>query len=200
MMLCIGLTGGVASGKSSIAGLFADLGAALISADHIARQITEPGQNALAAIEQHFGHTIILEDGRLNRRKLREVILNDDTQRNWLEQLLHPIIRAKIVEAIAQITHHPYCIVEIPLLKNRQDYPYLQRILMVKSDRKTQVLRLIERDNCSISDAEKLIDTQEKSLISNEFIDDVIINNLSLELIKKEIEVLHLKYLQLAVI
>ena len=114
LMYCVGLTGTIASGKSTALAYFAELGIATLSADAIARQITTTNAAVLLAIRNYFGDCVFLPSGELNRRALRAIIFSDPQQRQWLEKLLHPLIKQQIQEEIKKITT-PYCVIEIPL-------------------------------------------------------------------------------------
>lgn len=195
-MYCIGLTGSIASGKSTVASLFAKKGIDIINADHIARALVDPDQPALNEIIHHFGTTVLTPDGELNRRHLRELIINDPSARLWLENLLHPLIRKKIQLDIEQCKS-PYCIIEIPLLTNKSDYPWLNRILLVLADTEQQITRLMARDHCSREQACAFLSTtraddeKRKSIANDVFINDGAINKL-----QKKVDILHAQYVE----
>ena len=197
-MYCFGLTGSIASGKSTVAKIFSQLGIDIISADHIAKALVQPNQPALEKIIQHFGPSITLDNGELNRRHLRELIINNPEDRLWLENLLHPLIRETIQQDIFDCKS-PYCIIEIPLLTSTLNYPYLNRVLLILATPEQQVTRIQTRDKCSKQQASALLETtrieDEKRL---KIADDVIVNDGSLEVLQQQVLALHAKYLLVA--
>jgi dephospho-CoA kinase len=196
-MYCIGLTGNIASGKSTINQLFKELGVTVISADYAARELTNIHQPALKAIKEHFGLEIINNSGELNRPALREKIFSNPEQRIWLERLLHPLIRQYIRDKI-QESDSPYTLVEIPLLNDRAAYPYLNRVLLVIANSQEQIERVMARDHCSRKHAEAILAIQSNEETKRKFADDIIYNDGSLKDLTKKIEILHHQYLQLA--
>ena len=194
-MYCIGLTGSIASGKSTVAAHFAQLGIDVISADHISRTLVNRDQPALQEITRHFGKSVLTQSGELNRRHLRELIINNANERVWLENLLHPLIREKIKQDIAHCKS-AYCIIEIPLLTNKSVYPYLNRILLVLADPEQQITRIMARDHCSRDQASALLattraDDDKRRLIA----DDIVVNDASMSLLQIQAEQLHAQYL-----
>ena len=175
-MRCIGLTGQIASGKSTVAQYFAQKGYKIISADQIAKQLTQQNQPAWHMICEHFGESILQENGELNRKKLRDIILADSEQKQWLEHLLHPIIRAQIKQ---QICTNPdaHLLVEIPLLKNRKDYPELTHVITILSNEDLKIKRLMQRDHCTYASAKKLLSIQPVETIYRNIADTLIFNN-----------------------
>ncbi|MBA2656087.1 MAG: dephospho-CoA kinase [Tatlockia sp.] len=197
-MFCVGLTGTIASGKSTVTQLFKNLGVTIISADEAARELTKADQPALIAIEKYFGKAFISTSGELDRKALRQAIFSNPQQRIWLEQLLHPLIRQYIQAQLEQGVK-PYAIVEIPLLKARDDYPYLDRVLLITSPSKLAIERLMLRDNCSEAQAETILALQvAESAERSKFVDDLIENSDTLVELSIKIEKLHGLYLQLA--
>ncbi len=197
-MYCIGLTGSVASGKSTVAANFARLGIEVISADHIARALVNRNQPALQQIVHHFGQTVLLPNGELNRRHLRELIVNNAIERRWLEDLLHPLIRRQIEQDI-QHCKSPYCMIEIPLLTDTSAYPYLDRVLLVLADPEQQIIRMMARDHCSRDQACALLETtradnDKRRAIAN----DMVMNNDTPEALHNKIMALHTQYLSQA--
>lgn len=190
-MYCVGLTGSVACGKSTVASLFQAKGVDIISADKIAKELVEPNQPAFKAIITYFGQEIRTQDGRLNRRLLRTIITSNADDRIWLENLLHPLIRKKIEQDIQHCTSR-YCIIEIPLLTDRSAYSYLNRIILVEADSKTQIERLMMRDNCSKEQAIALLATslahdKQRHAIA----DDYLINNGTIKTLQQQVSKLH---------
>ncbi|STX28932.1 dephospho-CoA kinase [Legionella beliardensis] len=197
-MFCVGLTGNIGSGKSTAISIFKSLGAAVIIADDIAKELTMPNQPAFKLIKEHFGAQIITETGQLNRAQLRTIIFNHAEERIWLENLLHPLIRKQIMINVFN-SQGPYAVIEIPLLYSRIDYPYLDRILVILADFKTQLARILQRDLCTEEQALAILATQSNETLRRELADDIVINDNSLEQLQHDIRKLHGKYLQLAI-
>jgi dephospho-CoA kinase len=197
MVYCVGLTGNIASGKSTVAGLFAQRRIDVISADQISRQLTQQGKPAYQAILAYFGKEILLPQGELNRALLRERITTDPAARQWLEQLLHPLIRAGILSAV-DACHSPYCIIEIPLLTDKRHYPYLQRILLVTASEAVQIERVMQRDHCSRAQAQAMLALQPNNALRLTLYDDQIINDAGLDALEDAVELLHKQYLCLS--
>ncbi|MBA3535227.1 MAG: dephospho-CoA kinase [Tatlockia sp.] len=197
-MFCVGLTGNIASGKSTVSQFFKNKGIVIISADEAAHELTKINQPALIAIEQHFGKEFIKPSGELNRLALRETIFSDTKQRIWLEQLLHPLIRQYMQKKLHE-SLGPYAIVEIPLLKKREDYPYLDRILLVFASHEQVIERVIERDKSNRAQVEAILAVQTREDSSRrKLADDIINNDGSIADLAKKIEILHCQYLQFA--
>ncbi len=197
-MLIVGLTGGIGSGKSTVARLFADKGIPIIDADIIARNITEVGEPALIAITEHFGIEVITKDGNLDRGKLRAIIFQKPTERQWLEQLLHPIIREKITQQLAVLSASnnkaPYCIVVIPLLLETEPYPFIDRVLVVDAPEHLQIARVGTRDQTIAAGAKAIVDTQLGRDERLKRADDVIVNDGTLADLVPQIDKLHNQY------
>lgn len=196
-MFIVGLTGGIGSGKSVIANLFADLGVPVIDADIIAREITTPGKTATITIEKHFGNTVINPDGTLDRAAIREHIFNHSDEKEWLENLLHPLIRTTMIDNINQL-ENPYCIAVIPLLAETKFFDFLNRILVVDTEEEIQIKRAMTRDKLSRREAIKMIHAQAKRAERLAIAHDVIHNNGALDELRLPVEKLHQQYLQLA--
>lgn len=195
MVFCVGLTGSIASGKSTVSAFFAGFGADVISADKIALALTQINQPAYAHIVEHFGSEVVHQDGTINRKRLREIIFSQPEQRKWLEELLHPLIReqlAKYVEHSKKI----YCVIEIPLLLDKAHYPYLNQILVVTAPQEVQIRRVIERDQCTLEQALAILEAQPQLSQHLQFANDIIVNDLNLSELKQAVEHLHHKYLQ----
>lgn len=197
MVFCIGLTGAIATGKSLVTGLFAQKGIAIISADNLAKMLLMPNQPALNQIRSYFGESIMTATGTLDRPRLRELIFNHPTQRKWLEALLHPLIRSAILESI-QSVKSAYCVIEIPLLSSRADYPYLNRILLVLADSTIQLQRAMARDHCSLAQAKQIMDAHPSDDQRVKIADDIILNNGSIDTLASHVDALHLMYLKLS--
>ena len=193
-MYCVGLTGRIASGKSTVAELFSALNVDIISADQIAKQITQPGEPAFIQILSHFGHSLLTTKGTLDRKALRDEIFNAPSERIWLEQLLHPLIRENIENAI-QHCKGRYCIIEIPLLNDKKTYPYLDRILLVEAKHAQQIQRIMDRDHCTDIQAEAILNSQLNDSHYRNLADDIIINNGTIIDLKLQVHRLHTDYL-----
>lgn len=192
-MLVIGLTGGIGSGKSTVATLFADKGIHVIDTDQLSRDLTQPGQPALQQIVNQFGADILLADGKLDRAKLRAIIFSDEKKRRWLEQLLHPLIRVAMEQQIATSTS-PYCILVIPLLFETPPNPLIQRVLVVDAPEYLQIARTKERDNTHEDAVQTILDTQISREKRLKLADDVIYNHGSLLDLTEQVDRLHKFY------
>ena len=195
--LRIGLTGGIASGKSTVADMFADKGIPVIDTDVIAREIVRPGQPALADIEQEFGADVIGDDGTLRRRYLRELVFNDDHKRRRLEEILHPRIRDAAVRQ-AERAGGPYQIIVVPLLAGSPMQKLMDRVLVVDASENTQLERLLQRDTESVQQARRIIAAQASREDRLAIADDVIVNDGSITETAARVAELHGKYLDLA--
>ena len=195
-MLVVGLTGGIGSGKSTVANLFAEHGAPIIDTDQVARELTYPGEPALTEIITHFGKRLLQEDGTLNRAMLRELIFSDEKQRAWLENLLHPLIRKKTQEKVQSFSA-PYCIIVIPLLIETGPYPFINRILVVDAPEAMRIQRIQQRDKTSVTSIDAIFKAQtnvEKRFAAAQ---DIIFNQGSLESLREQVEKLHQLYMSL---
>lgn len=192
----VGLTGGVASGKSTVALAFADLGAAVIDSDRIAREIVAPGQPALAEIVAAFGPGIVGEDGQLDRKSLREHIFSDSSRRAMLESILHPRIAAEL-DARADAADGPYQVLEIPLLLETGMQTQVDRVLVVDCPVDSQIRRLIERDGGTADDARRIVDAQTSRERRLAAADDVIVNDFSVDSLRRSVRALDRNYRRL---
>ena len=178
--LRIGLTGGIASGKSTVADMFAELGVPVIDTDVIAREVVQPGEPAIEEIRERFGVAVINADGHLNRAAMRKTIFEDDAARLDLEAILHPRIGEQ-VRRQADAAGGPYQLIVVPLLVGSTLREYVDRILVVDCDEKTQIQRLLKRDSESIEQAQKILDSQASRQERLAIADDVIRNDQSLD-------------------
>ena len=201
MTYVVGLTGGIGSGKSTIAELFAELGVPIIDADLVARQVVEKGSPLLAEIVAHFGPEILLEDGALDRAALREKVFNHESEKQWLNQLLHPAIRHEMLRQLAA-QRMPYCIFMVPLLIENKLTALCQRVLVVDVSEQTQLTRASQRDNNQLPLIKNIMQSQVSRLVRLQHADDVINNDAdlseSLPQLKQKVLDLHHHYLQLA--
>lgn len=196
-MFVVGLTGGMGSGKSTVAALFHEKGVPIIDADEVARKVTQPGEPVLKEIIKIFGSDILSSDECLDRSKLRKLIFANEIQRKKLEQLLHPLIRAEMksrIEALAA----PYCIAMIPLLLETVPNPLIQRILVVDTSEESQMTRTTTRDKTSRENIEAILKIQINRTKRLELADDVIINDDGFEQLLPQVDKLHEFYLSLA--
>jgi dephospho-CoA kinase len=193
-MQVIGLTGGIASGKSAAADYFATLGVPVIDADLIARELVEPGQPALEKICQRFGQAILLENGELNRAAMRESIFNDAQARHDLEAILHPLIRGVITERLSALDAC-YCIVVIPLLAESGNWEMLDRKLVIDCPEPLQLQRLQQRDQLDLEEAKRILNAQASREQRKAIADDIVDNSHDLAHLQNAIEKLHEKYL-----
>ena len=189
----IGLTGGIASGKTTVADNFAELGLPVIDTDVIARQIVWPGGPALDEIRERFGDSVIDESGELNRSAMRELIFSDDEQRLALENILHPKIGAE-TRRQSTVAGGDYQVIVVPLLVGSPLLQFVDRVLVVDCDENTQVERLLARDAESIQQARKIISAQPSRDERLAIADDIISNNHGLAEIKQQVLLLDKKY------
>ena len=183
----VAVTGGVASGKSAVTGYFDDLGITVADADIAARTVVEAGQPALQEIAACFGSKLIIQ-GQLNRQALRELIFNNADAKKNLESITHPRIRQLLVQE-SQAATSAYAIVAIPLLAeaSKNDYAWINRILVVDADRKIQKSRLLKRDNITESLADKMLDAQASRAERLAVADDVISNMHDVDALKSSV-------------
>jgi dephospho-CoA kinase len=195
--LVVGLTGGIGSGKSTVAKYFADLGAEIIDTDKLARSLTQPGQAAYESIVKKYGAKILLPDQKLNRRALREIIFEDATQRVWLEKLLHPLIRAES-QRLAAESNAPYCMIVIPLLFESAPNVFIKRILVVDAPETLQVERTCVRDNLNALQVDIVMQTQVSREQRLNGADDIIYNDKGPENLMPQVLKLHELYLSIS--
>jgi len=194
--LRIGLTGGIASGKSTIAELFAELGAVVVDTDVIAREVVMPGQPGLSEVRQAFGESVIGDDGMLDRAALRQLVFADDDRRKQLEAILHPRIQEEAVRQ-ADAASGAYQIIVVPLLAESPLKSFVDRILVVDCDEETQMRRLLERDAESEDQAQRILAAQASRKERLTIADDVIMNDDSLDAARSQVAALHNFYLSL---
>lgn len=194
-MYVIGLTGGIGSGKTTVANLFAKLGITIIDTDQLAREVIDHA--ALQKIIAQFGPEILAKDGSLDRGKLRALVFSDAEKRLWLEQLLHPLILDKMQQKIEAV-ESPYCIAVIPLLFETNPNPIINRILVVDATENQQIDRTRIRDGLSREDIELILKAQVPRQHRLTKANDVIYNHGDLSDLKKEVDKFHQIYLSLA--
>ena len=192
----LGLTGGIGSGKSAAADAFVGLGIEAIDADHAARWVVEPGRPALEHIVDRFGDDVLQADGQLNRAALREHIFAEPEQRQWLEGLLHPLIRAEIKQFLAA-AQSPYAILVSPLLIESGQHQIVQRVLVVDVPAEVQLTRALQRDQVSEAQLRAIMQVQLKRDERLQYADDVLCNVADKAALQQEVARLHDYYLTL---
>jgi dephospho-CoA kinase len=158
-MFVVGLTGGIGCGKSAVSERLAEKNIPIIDADVVAREVVAPGEPALDAIGKRFGESVLLEDGCLNRPKLREIVFADEKQRVWLEQLLHPIIRDRILEKLENL-ESLYAVLASPLLLETDQHLLVNHVVVVDAPEERQIERTAARDNTSEDQVRAIIAAQ----------------------------------------
>jgi dephospho-CoA kinase len=194
----IALTGGIGSGKSSVAAIFKELGAAIIDTDEIAHQLTAPGQPGARAINEQFGSGYLREDGALDRDRMRKLAFSDPAAKKDLEAILHPMIRAG-VDAAVKAAHAPYVVIVVPLLLETGAYRELaQRVLVIDCSEEQQIARVMRRNALAADAVRAIIASQVSSAERLKHADDIIRNETSLAALRAEVVALHREYLELA--
>ena len=193
----VGLTGGIGAGKTAVSDRFAGRGITIIDADLCAREVVKPGTAALSQIKAHFGETLILDNGELNRVKLRELVFTNPSHQMWLNNLLHPLIRERMLAQI-ETACSAYCVLVVPLLLENNMQSLVNRILVVDVDVAEQVRRVVTRDDTSEALVHSIIATQIERNSRLKLADDIIDNRCSLEQLDNQVSQLHEQYLILA--
>lgn len=195
MAFVIGLTGGIASGKTTVANLFKQqFKIDIVDADIVAREVVEPGTPGLNAIVEHFGADIVRDVQALDRAKLREKIFSNPEEKAWLNGLLHPMIREKMIEDLEQVTSD-YALLVVPLLVENKLDSLCDRVLVVDVDPQTQISRTVKRDNVSEEQANAILASQASREQRLALADDVVKNNPDDPDLLLQITDLHEKYL-----
>lgn len=197
MTLILGLTGGIGSGKSAASQWFEAQGICVVDADIVAREIVEKGQPALAQIQLAFGHWVLLDNGELDRKALRDHIFKIPAARQQLEAITHPAIRHSIIEQLAK-ADSPYSILVSPLLFETNQYRLTQRTLLIDASVELQIQRASQRDGQSIEQIEKIIQIQMSRDKKLALADDIVINDGHLDHLYAQLETLHQSYLKLS--
>jgi dephospho-CoA kinase len=195
--LRIGLTGGIASGKSAVARRFIELGVPVIDADESSRSVVAPGQPGLSQVIKAFGSGVLNANGELDRQALRNLIFADDSRRRDLEAILHPLIRADM-ERQALTAIGPYLVLAIPLLVEGGVTDRVDRILVVDVDEAVQLQRLMVRDSHSLAQARAILAAQANRASRLKVADDVLVNSGTVPELRQAVDRLHLRYLSLA--
>jgi dephospho-CoA kinase len=195
--LVVGLTGGIASGKSLVGAMFVKLGAALIDTDVVAREVTRPGEAGLAAVVEEFGAGVLSPSGDLNRPALRSLVFADDEKRRKLEAILHPLICSRTRAKLAELAV-PYALVAVPLLVETSFGELVDRILVVDCPEPLQLERLMRRDAIPKPEALAMLRAQADRATRLKAAHDIIDNSGTTEATRRQVELTHRRYLELA--
>ena len=193
----VGLTGGIASGKSTAAKFFGALGVPILDSDQIARDVVEPGQPPLERLVERFGKKILTADGHLDRPALRDIVFSDPKARADLEALTHPAIGAAM-EARSAAAGGPYQILVIPLLVEKNLAAHVDRVLVVDCDEELQVRRLRDRDGSTPQQVQAILKAQAPRAARLKAANDVIHNDTDMSAVREQVAALHARYLELA--
>jgi len=193
----VGLTGGIASGKSTVAHLFSALGVPVVDADEIARDVVAPGQPLLARIAERLGPAVLTADGTLDRRALRDRVFSDSKVRAELEAITHSAIRGEL-ERRADSANGPYVMLAIPLLVEKNLAKIVDRVLVVDCDEALQIRRLQARDGSTLTQAQAILHAQAPRTARLQAADDVIVNAGHIHSLRDQVSALHARYLELA--
>lgn len=193
----VGLTGGIASGKSTAAKFFGALGVPILDSDQIARDVVEPGQPPLERLVERFGRKILTPDGHLDRPALRDIVFSDPKARADLEALTHPAIGAAM-EARSAAAGGPYQVLVIPLLVEKNLASHVDRVLVVDCDQELQIRRLRDRDGSTPAQVQAILKAQAPRAARLKAADDVIHNDTDMSAVRDQVAALHPRYLELA--
>jgi dephospho-CoA kinase len=195
--LVVGLTGGIASGKSLVGAMFVKLGAPLLDTDVVAREVVAAGEPGLVAVAAEFGPRVLLPSGEINRPALRSLVFADDEKRRKLEAILHPLIRARTRAKLADL-EAPYALVAVPLLVETNFGELVDRILVVDAPESAQLERLMRRDAIPKPEALAMIRAQVDRATRLKAAHDIIDNSGTTEATRRQVELAHRRYLDLA--
>ncbi|KZN28910.1 hypothetical protein N480_09085 [Pseudoalteromonas luteoviolacea S2607] len=193
----LGLTGGIGSGKTAATNFFQTQGVEVVDADIVAREVVQPNTPGLNAITAHFGSDVLTPDGQLNRAKLREIIFSDETQKSWLNKLLHPLIREQILSQL-NAAKSSYCILCAPLLFENGLQSYCQKTLLIDVPESIQIARTTARDNVSQAQVQSIIAAQMSREEKCQLADYIVSNDKELDDLQNELLSLHQTFLQAA--
>lgn len=197
MKFVLGLTGGIGSGKSAASQWFEAQGITVVDADVVAREVVEIGQPALTQIQQAFGDWVLLADGSLNRRALREYIFQSPEARKTLESITHPAIRTSIIQQL-HAAQSPYAILVSPLLFETNQYELTQHTLLIDATIELQIERASQRDGQNIEQIRNIIAAQMSREQKQTMADDIVLNDGHLDHLYAHLRLLHQKYLNMA--
>ncbi len=186
----VGLTGGIGSGKSAATAYFENLGIDIVDADEVARDVVAPGSEGLKEIVNRFGNSILLEDGNLNRAALREKVFSDINEKNWLNNLLHPLIRSRMQHLIGESTS-PYCILSVPLLVENKLTEMCNYVVVVDCPETMQLERALKRDGSTEETIRNIMASQATRNERIEAADTVLDNSTTLSALSAQIADLH---------
>lgn len=195
--LIVGLTGGIGSGKTAATRIFQTLGIDVVDADLMARVVVEPGTPALQSIAEHFGEQILTPDGSLDRAALRQRVFANPTERQWLENLLHPVIREEIVQRLRK-ADSAYAILSSPLLLETGQHALTDRVLLIDAPEARQIERTCQRDGASPEGVAAIMATQWSRSQRQERADDVILNDGDLSQLEHKVRAMHQTYIALS--
>ncbi|XQW84413.1 dephospho-CoA kinase [Thalassotalea piscium] len=194
----VGLSGGIGSGKTTVSDFFEKFGISVVDADIIARELVAKGSKGLAQIIEHFGQTFLTPEGDLDRAKLRTQIFSHPNDKKWLNELLHPLIREHIIQALADAPSE-YCLLVAPLLLENQLDKMVDRVLIVDVSQQTQIQRTLARDKSNAAEIQAIIDSQIARPLRQKAADDIIVNDkLTLAELEDKVFLLHQKYLKMS--
>ena len=195
MVYCVGMTGGIGCGKTTVARFFAELGAGVVDTDNISRQLTAANGAAMPAIRATFGADFVDASGALVRAKMRQLIFTDPAEKARLEAILHPLIRTQVEAALAQV-RAPYALLVVPLLlETRQYLPLVQRVLVVDCPEADQIARTMARSQLSKAEVQSIMCNQLTRSERVRQADDLLVNGGALETLHSAVQKLHLDYL-----
>ncbi|MEQ8182910.1 dephospho-CoA kinase [Marinobacter salarius] len=195
-MAVVGLTGGIGSGKSTVARLFGALGVHWVDADDVAREVVEPGTPALEKVAEHFGQEILLPDGGLDRAALRRIVFDAPEERAWLEGLLHPVIREELMRQLRPVNYSlPYVLLVSPLLLETDQHELVEKVVVVDVPVDVQIQRTMARDTNDREQVERIIAAQMPREQRLQKADDVVDNNLAMMDVERQVEQLHQTFL-----
>jgi dephospho-CoA kinase len=199
-MLVAGLTGGIGSGKSAASDCFISLGVPVIDADRVARLVVEPGSEALDKIAAHFGDHVIQANGNLDRAALRRIVFDKERERNWLEALLHPLIRDHILDTLEQLDEqgHAYAILASPLLLETDQHLLISKVVVVDAPEALQISRTMARDNIEEAQVRQILAAQMQREERLKHADFVLDNSGNEDQLRESVNALHPQLLQLA--
>lgn len=195
--MVIGITGGIGSGKTAATNAFAAQGINIVDADLVSRDVVQPGQPALTAIAEHFGSDILLPDGHLDRKALREIIFREPAEKRWLEALLHPLMRQEIISRL-QRSNSAYTLLSSPLLLETDQQTLCRRVLVIDAPEELQLSRTLARDNSNTDTIKAIMASQFSRQQRLDKADDVIVNDGDLAALHQAVQTLHNTYLELS--
>lgn len=196
-MMLVGLTGGIATGKSTVAHLFEAEGVDCIDADHLVRQLCQKDSPVYHKLLEHFGPDVKFIDGELDRKKIAGIIFSNPEEKRWVEALLHPLVLAEMQQRIAGC-RSPYVLLIIPLLFETGPYPFLNRTLLIDLPEESQLARLMQRDGLNLEEATNRIKQQMPRAEKLKRADDVLSNAGNKTELQEKVRQLHERYLILA--